>query len=105
MYNFQHYRHVQALYWVLDWTWAKKEKGPNSRGFVAKNTLHLAGAASLFQISVGDAGTTNQTVKLPMNFTLKEPRPGYTYSPAKIIRPTKFITRDKRRVVQTLSKF
>ncbi|KAL0008489.1 hypothetical protein SO802_009991, partial [Lithocarpus litseifolius] len=31
-----------------------------------------ANAASSFQVSVGAAGTTNKTVKLPKNFTLRE---------------------------------
>ncbi|KAG5096031.1 hypothetical protein JHK84_051619 [Glycine max] len=60
-------------------------------------------AAASFQVSVGRAGTTNRTVKLPKNFTLKAPGPGYTCGPAKIVRPTKFITPDKRRVTVALS--
>ncbi|GER31320.1 protein COBRA [Striga asiatica] len=54
-------------------------------------------AASSFQVSVGAAGTTNKTVRLPRNFTLKAPGPGYTCGPAKIVRPTKFVTQDGRR--------
>ena len=61
-------------------------------------------AVSSFQVSVGRAGTTNKTVKVPKNFTLKAPGPGYTCGPAKIVRPTKFITPDKRRVTVALSK-
>lgn len=63
-----------------------------------------ANAASSFQLSVGAAGTTNKTVRLPKNFTLKAPGPGYTCGPAKIVRPSKFVTADKRRVTQALSK-
>ncbi|KAL5176970.1 Protein COBRA [Glycine soja] len=59
-------------------------------------------AVSSFQVSVGRAGTTNRTVKVPKNFTLKAPGPGYTCGPAKIVAPTKFITSDKRRVTQAL---
>ncbi|GAU36183.1 hypothetical protein TSUD_274620 [Trifolium subterraneum] len=59
-------------------------------------------AVSSFQLSVGSAGTTNKTVKLPRNFTLRAPGPGYTCGPAKIVRPTQFITSDKRRVTQAL---
>ncbi|KAL9266391.1 COBRA-like protein [Drosera capensis] len=59
-------------------------------------------AASSFQVSVGQAGTTNKTVKLPRNFTLLAPGPGYTCGPAKIVKPTKFVTSDKRRVTQAL---
>ena len=62
-------------------------------------------AVSSFQLSVGAAGTTNRTVKLPRNFTLKAPGPAYICGPAKIVRPTKFITQDKRRVTQALSKY
>ncbi|KAA0058008.1 protein COBRA-like [Cucumis melo var. makuwa] len=61
-----------------------------------------ANAASSFQVSVGAAGTSNKTVKLPKNFTLKAPGPGYTCGPAKIVRPTKFVSGDKRRVTQAL---
>lgn len=61
-----------------------------------------ANAASSFQVSVGAAGTTNKTVRVPKNFTLRAPGPGYTCGPAKIVKPTKFITADKRRVTQAL---
>ncbi|EEF47735.1 Protein COBRA precursor, putative [Ricinus communis] len=61
-----------------------------------------ATAVSSFQVSVGAAGTSNKTVRLPKNFTLKAPGPGYTCGPAKIVRPTKFVTPDKRRVTQAL---
>ncbi|XP_057953249.1 COBRA-like protein 1 [Malania oleifera] len=59
-------------------------------------------AISAFQISVGSAGTTNKTVKLPKNFTLSAPGPGYTCGPAKIVRPSKFVSQDGRRVTQAL---
>ncbi|XP_014497881.1 protein COBRA [Vigna radiata var. radiata] len=59
-------------------------------------------AAASFQLSVGGAGTTTRTVKLPTNFTLEAPGPRYTCGQAKIVRPTKFITPDKRRVTQAL---
>lgn len=61
-------------------------------------------AAGSFQLSVGSAGTSNKTVRVPKNFTLKAPGPGYTCGPAKVVRPTKFITADKRRATQALSK-
>ena len=60
--------------------------------------------ASSFQLSVGAAGTSNKTVRAPKNFTLKAPGPGYTCGPARVVRPSKFITADKRRVTQALSK-
>ncbi|KAG5019951.1 hypothetical protein AAZX31_06G195600 [Glycine max] len=59
-------------------------------------------AVSSFQISVGSAGTTNKTVKMPKNFTLKAPGPGYTCGPAKVVKPTVFITNDKRRTTQAM---
>ncbi|KAK1295868.1 Protein COBRA [Acorus calamus] len=59
-------------------------------------------AASAFQVSVGAAGTTNKTVKVPKNFTLKAPGPGYTCGAAKIVKPTKFVTQDGRRTTQAL---
>lgn len=64
-----------------------------------------ANAASSFQITVGQAGTSNKTVRLPKNFTLQAPGPGYTCGQAKIVKPSKFFsTPDKRRVTQALSK-
>ncbi|WCJ25544.1 Protein COBRA [Euphorbia peplus] len=59
-------------------------------------------AVSAFQLSVGAAGTTNKTVRVPKNFTLNAPGPGYTCGPGKIVRPTKFFSTDKRRVTQAL---
>ncbi|CAA7393403.1 unnamed protein product [Spirodela intermedia] len=58
--------------------------------------------AASFQVSVGMAGTTNKTVRVPRNFTLKAPGPGYTCGIAKIVKPTKFITQDGRRTTQTM---
>ncbi|GAB4832420.1 COBRA-like protein 1 [Ancistrocladus abbreviatus] len=55
-------------------------------------------AVSAFQVSVGQAGTNKRTVKVPKNFTLKTPGPGYTCGPAKIVTPTQFLSQDKRRV-------
>ncbi|KAM7279392.1 hypothetical protein ACFE04_006526 [Oxalis oulophora] len=59
-------------------------------------------AVSSFQITVGQSGTTNRTVRLPRNVTLKAPGPGYTCGPAKIVKPSRFFTPDKRRVTQAL---
>ncbi|KAK3004862.1 hypothetical protein RJ639_019530 [Escallonia herrerae] len=58
--------------------------------------------ASAFQVSVGAAGTTNKTVRVPKNFTLRAPGPGYTCGPAKVGKPTKFVTADQRRVTQAM---
>ncbi|CAA0815314.1 COBRA-like protein 4 [Striga hermonthica] len=60
-------------------------------------------AVSSFQVSVGLAGTSNKTVKLPTNFTLLAPGPGYTCGPANIVPSTVFLTPDKRRKTQALS--
>lgn len=62
-------------------------------------------AVSSFQVSVGAAGTTNKTVRLPKNFTLKAPGPGYSCGQAKIVKPTRYLTADKRRMTQAMSKF
>ncbi|XP_077211270.1 protein COBRA-like [Tasmannia lanceolata] len=59
-------------------------------------------STSTFQLSVGAAGTTNRTVKVPNNFTLKAPGPGYTCGPAKIVKPTRFVSPDGKRVTQAL---
>ncbi|KAK9700251.1 hypothetical protein RND81_08G226900 [Saponaria officinalis] len=61
-------------------------------------------AASLaqFQISVAPAGTSVETVRLPENFTLLGPGPGYTCGPAKIVPPTHFFGKDSRRKTQAL---
>ncbi|KNA20781.1 hypothetical protein SOVF_049230 [Spinacia oleracea] len=65
-------------------------------GVLRANTL------SSFQVTVGQAGTSNITVKPPMNFTFKAPGPGYTCGPTKIVRPTQFTTADKLRTIQAL---
>ncbi|KAG8079812.1 hypothetical protein GUJ93_ZPchr0007g4291 [Zizania palustris] len=59
-------------------------------------------AVSAFQVSVGQAGTTNRTVKLPKNFTLVGPGPGYTCGRAKVVPSTVFLTPDHRRKTQAL---
>lgn len=61
-------------------------------------------SVSAFQVSIGQAGTSNKTVKLPKNFTFLGPGPGYTCGPAKIVPPTNFLTPDRRRKTQALSK-
>ncbi|XP_028123647.1 uncharacterized protein LOC114320776 [Camellia sinensis] len=59
-------------------------------------------ATSSFQISVGGAGTTNKTVRVPKTLTLKAPGPGYTCGPAKVGKPTKFVTQNVRKVTQAM---
>ena len=64
----------------------------------------LSASVSQFQITVGLSGTSNKTVKLPKNFTLRAPGPGYTCGPAKHVPSYKFLTPDGRRRTQALSK-
>ncbi|KAK6795358.1 hypothetical protein RDI58_008811 [Solanum bulbocastanum] len=71
-------------------------------GVMASMGKDPSAALSAFQISVGSAGNTNTTVKLPKNFTLVAPGGGYTRGPAKIIRPTRFVTNDGLRVTQAM---
>ncbi|XP_024972747.1 COBRA-like protein 4 [Cynara cardunculus var. scolymus] len=59
-------------------------------------------AVSAFQVSVGLSGTSNKTVKLPKNFTLLAPGPGYTCGPATIVPSTVYLTPDRRRKTQAL---
>ncbi|KAL1810762.1 hypothetical protein DCAR_0622851 [Daucus carota subsp. sativus] len=71
-------------------------------GVVASWGQDPSAAVSSFQVSVGLSGTTNKTVKLPKNFTLLGPGPGYTCGPAKIVPSTVYLTPDKRRKTQAL---
>ncbi|XXG46546.1 hypothetical protein AAC387_Pa02g1364 [Persea americana] len=59
-------------------------------------------ALSSFQVSVGAAGTSNKTVKVPKNFTLRAPGPGYTCGIAKVVKSSQFLSSDGRRVTQAL---
>ena len=74
-------------------------------GVVSAWAQDSATAVSAFQISVGQSGTTNTTVRAPRNITLKAPGPGYTCGPAKTVAPTKFFSDDKRRKTQAMCKF
>ncbi|XP_075662672.1 COBRA-like protein 4 [Castanea sativa] len=59
-------------------------------------------AISSFQLTVGSSGTSSKTLKLPTNFTLHGPGPGYTCSQPVIVTPTRFLTSDGRRQTQAL---
>uniref|UniRef100_A0A7N1A7Y8 COBRA-like protein n=1 Tax=Kalanchoe fedtschenkoi TaxID=63787 RepID=A0A7N1A7Y8_KALFE len=59
-------------------------------------------AVSSFQLSVGAAGTTNKTVRIPKNFTLMAPGPGYTCGPGMLVPPSKYLSDDKRRKMQRM---
>jgi hypothetical protein len=71
-------------------------------GVVSAYGQDQAGSVSAFQVSVGLAGTTNKTVKLPKNFTIMGPGPGYTCGPATIVPSTVYWTPDHRRRTQAL---
>ncbi|XP_047321039.1 protein COBRA-like [Impatiens glandulifera] len=72
-------------------------------GVISSPVSDPQNSASSFQLTVGAAGTTNKTVYLPKNFTLKTPPgPGYICGPAKVVRPTRFISSDGRRVTQAM---
>lgn len=62
-------------------------------------------AVAAFQITVGLSGTSNKTLKLPKNFTLLGPGPGYTCGPAKFVPSSHLLSPDGRRKAQALSKF
>lgn len=74
-------------------------------GVVASWGQDSSAAVSSFQVSVGLSGTSNKTVRLPKNFTLMGPGPGYTCSQAKVVPKTVFLSPDGRRKTQALSKF
>nr|GMC93492.1 protein COBRA-like [Ipomoea batatas]GMC95109.1 protein COBRA-like [Ipomoea batatas] len=61
-------------------------------------------AVSGFQLAVGQAGSTNTTVSLPKNFTFEAPGSGggYACGQPKIVRPTRFVSPDGRRVTQAM---
>lgn len=74
-------------------------------GVLASLGQDPSAAVSSFQVSVGLAGTSNRTVRLPRNFTLLGPGRGYTCSPAKQVPSSIFMTPDGRRRTQAMSKF
>ncbi|CAH8389624.1 unnamed protein product [Eruca vesicaria subsp. sativa] len=60
------------------------------------------GLESAFQIAVGNAGDSVKTVRMPVNFMFTAPKQQYVCGPTKNVRPTRFITADKRRVTRAL---
>lgn len=74
-------------------------------GVIASWGQDPSAAVSAFQLSVGRAGTSKKTVRLPKNFTLLGPGLGYTCSQAYIVPPSHFLSSDGRRITQALSKF
>ncbi|EPS70668.1 hypothetical protein M569_04090, partial [Genlisea aurea] len=71
-------------------------------GVLTSSVQDPGNAAASFQLTVGQAGTSNRTVKVPLNFTLGAPGPGYTCGKAQVVAPSEFISADKRRVTQAL---
>lgn len=69
-------------------------------GVLASWAQDPSDAVASFQVSVGQAVSTNRTVKVPRNFTLLAPGPGYTCGAAKLVKPTKFMSPDGRRSTQ-----
>lgn len=63
-----------------------------------------AAAVSSFQVSVGQSGNTNKTVRLPKNFTFLGRGQGYTCGPAVNVPRTVLLTPDGRRKTQVMSK-
>ncbi|CAN0876955.1 COBRA-like protein 4 [Linum grandiflorum] len=57
---------------------------------------------SSFQLTVGHSGTSNRSVRLPQDFYLLAPGPGYTCSPASVVSPSVFHSSDGRRRSQAL---
>jgi hypothetical protein len=73
-------------------------------GVISTFNQDPANAASSFQLSVGLAGTTTKTVKVPRNFTLRAPDPGYTCGSAIVGKPSFLFSADGRRAFRALSK-
>ncbi|KAJ6796250.1 COBRA-like protein 1 isoform X2 [Iris pallida] len=71
-------------------------------GVISTGIQDPANSASSFQLSVGRSGTTNRTVLLPKHFTLTAPGAGYACGAAKVVRPTRFVSPDGRRMTQVL---
>lgn len=71
-------------------------------GVISAYAQDPANSVGAFQLVVGVAGNSNTTVRLPKNFTLKAPGPGYTCGPAKRVISTRFPTADGLRYPQAL---
>lgn len=74
-------------------------------GILASWGQNPAAAVSAFQVSVGNSGNTDGTVRMPENFTLFGPGLGYTCSPAVIVPSTVSLSPDGRRKTRVMSKF
>ncbi|WJX72196.1 hypothetical protein P8452_56099 [Trifolium repens] len=102
--NFQKFRQIKNLGWTLGWSWAKKEIIWDMLGAQNKETVLggviAAWGQSVFEVIVGEAGTSNKTVRLPKNFTLLAPGPGYICGPTKIVSSSIFLSHDRRHKAQ-----
>ncbi|KAG7588516.1 COBRA plant [Arabidopsis suecica] len=67
-----------------------------------KSGVLKPGLESAFQISVGKAGSSVKTARMPANFMFTAPKQQYICGPSKNVRPTRFITADKRRTTTAL---
>lgn len=72
-------------------------------GIISTFSQNLANAASTFQLNVGIPGAI-KTIKVPKNFTLRAPGPGYTCGHAAVVKSSRFFTADGRRSTQAVSK-
>lgn len=73
-------------------------------GVISSLAQDPANAVSSFQVRVGDAGTSNKTVRTPKRFNLKAAGTRYNCRAARIVRRTKFISADKWGITEALSK-
>ncbi|KAJ6819283.1 COBRA-like protein 1 isoform X2 [Iris pallida] len=71
-------------------------------GLISSYVQDPATASSSFHSSVGASGNNNKTVRLPKNFTIRDPGLGYTCGPAKIVKSTRFRSASGRRTTQVL---
>ncbi|KAM7278962.1 hypothetical protein ACFE04_006096 [Oxalis oulophora] len=119
MYNFQQYRHIQSPGWQMGWTWAKKEviwgmvgaqtteQGDCSR-FKGPDPPHCCKKRPTVVDLLPGTPYNQQTANCCKGGVLSSwiqdpaPGPGYTCGPAKIVKPSRFFTPDKRRVTQAL---
>ncbi|CAE6252178.1 unnamed protein product [Arabidopsis arenosa] len=67
-----------------------------------KSGVLKPGLESAFQLSVGNAGNSVKTARMPANFIFTAPKQQYICGPSKNVRPTRFITADKRRTTTAL---
>ncbi|KAL6203065.1 hypothetical protein ACLB2K_026769 [Fragaria x ananassa] len=91
--------HITIKWDIMNWTPDGLCWGGVLGSFVQEPTNSVAA----FQLTVGRAGTTNRTVRLPKDFTLSAPGPDYSCGRATIVKPTRFFTPDLRRMTTAFS--